>query len=876
MRYRRLQVSSFRGIESREVVFGEGVTVVAGPNESGKSSLREAIELLREAKDSSSAARVRNVKPVHRDEAPTALLEMETGPYSLTYRKQWLRSPSTELHVEKDGIRSHFTGAEAEQQFRRLLEDTVDFGLLKELDVSQGNSLTQPNLANITALHQALGDSPEPESSDALMAAVEAEYLRYFTGRGQPSKEVKAAAQRLSEVEAECAEVEARYLEVETLATRFQENRTIIATVRKQLGAAREKLDGALVREQELRTLQDQLQTQRSQLGDLDGQVDRLEAQVRERAGMTQRLEEIAAEQETLEKQVADNVEQQTHAGQLAEQAHTSLKATLEEHDLAAAAAREAERSLTAYRDAQELRELTRRAARMESAFSQIGAAEEELAANLATEDRVAAVSQAHTAAEVAQAKLLAAAPKVSILALGEQTVSIDAAGVTQTVRPGETLDTEVPSTLDISVPGVVEVRVSGGSSLESLDESARETQALLEAALHAVKADSVAQAQTLGQKRQMALSALEQAKSAFADSSDGVSRDELQVLIAAATGRLGEDAHAERLDEILSQDRPGLEDAARAAQSELERLSKDVERGRWGLEEAQKAEAAARQGGVELGLAAQGLIAQKELLEEQLEARRHENADQTLTDQRAALESQRGDLTVRITVAEKKLGQLDAGKITAELANLQELVPSKEAELQEANRQEVVLGTQLDERTSEGLYDRLQDLLLQQEEARAVSRRLASRGASASLLWSTLSRHKAAAQAEYVAPLEAALEELGKLVFGRTFGVQVGPELQIVSRTLEGITVPFDALSAGTQEQLALLGRLAVARLVDPEQSAPVILDDTLGFSDPQRLEDLNVVLNAVGKEAQVIVLTCQPERFGSIGGAKVVNLGS
>lgn len=876
MRYRRLLVSNFRGVESKEVFFGEGVTVVAGPNESGKSSLREAIELLRDAKDSSSAARVRNVKPVHKDEAPAALLEMVTGPYTLTYRKQWLRSPSTELHVEKDGVPSHFTGAEAEQKFTKLLEETVDFGLLKELDVRQGTSLTQPNLANITALHQALGDSPQPESADTLMAAVEAEYLRYFTRGGQPSKEVKTAREKLAEVEAERSEVETRYLEVEALSARFQENRAVIQVVRKQLETAREKLEGALVREEQLWELQAQVQSHKSQNEDLEAQAMRLETQVRERAELSEKLGQVKAEAGALEQKITTNLGAQAEAKTHAERTRTAFRAAVDEHDEAAQVARTAEQALTTYRDAQELRDLMRRDERMESAFSQIEAAEEELAANPATEDLVAAVSQAHTAYEVANAKLLAAAPKVSVRALGQQPVSVDGGGVTQEVAFGEPLETEVPSTLQINVPGVVNVLVSGGTSLESLDESARAAKAALEDALRAVKATSVAHAQILGQKRQMAQNGLEQAKRAFAESSDGLSRDELKVLVAAATGRLGEAAQAGALDKILRQERADLEASARESRKTLDRLAKDLERGRAELERAQRAEEAASQEGARLQLAEQGLSAHRELLEEQLEARRREGADEALVHQRDALAAQRADLEARSTETEEKLNHLDAGKIMAEVANLQELVPSKEVELEEAKRQEVVLGTQLDERTAEGLYDRLQELLLQQEEARSVSRQLASRAASANLLWSTLSRHKAEAQAEYVAPLETALEELGRLVFGRNFGVQVGPELQIVSRTLDGVTVPFEALSAGTQEQLALLGRLAVARLVDSEQSAPVILDDTLGFADPQRLEDLNMVLNSVGKEAQVIVLTCQPERFGSVGGAKVVNLGS
>lgn len=53
-----------------------------------------------------------------------------------------------------------------------------------------------------------------------------------------------------------------------------------------------------------------------------------------------------------------------------------------------------------------------------------------------------------------------------------------------------------------------------------------------------------------------------------------------------------------------------------------------------------------------------------------------------------------------------------------------------------------------------------------------------------------------------------------------------------------------------------------------------PLIIDDALGFADPERLRRLGAVLNRVGETVQTIILTCQPERFEQIGTAQVVRL--
>ena len=160
----------------------------------------------------------------------------------------------------------------------------------------------------------------------------------------------------------------------------------------------------------------------------------------------------------------------------------------------------------------------------------------------------------------------------------------------------------------------------------------------------------------------------------------------------------------------------------------------------------------------------------------------------------------------------------------------------------------------------------------LEQAEARQASRQRAADAVD--LLRKTLNRHRAEAQLRYVAPFRERIESLGRLVFGPDLAVEVTPELNIASRTLAGETVPFQSLSSGAREQLSLLGRLACAQLVQPGEGVPLIIDDALGFADPERLARLGVVLNRVGDGVQTIILTCQPERFDQIGGAHVIRL--
>jgi uncharacterized protein YhaN len=141
-------------------------------------------------------------------------------------------------------------------------------------------------------------------------------------------------------------------------------------------------------------------------------------------------------------------------------------------------------------------------------------------------------------------------------------------------------------------------------------------------------------------------------------------------------------------------------------------------------------------------------------------------------------------------------------------------------------------------------------------------------------LLRDTMIRHRDTTRQRYVAPYRTELERLGRAVFGPTFEVEVDTDLTISRRTLDGRTVPYDSLSGGAKEQLGILARLAGAALVSPEDTVPVVIDDALGFSDPDRLTKMGAVFNTVGDRGQVIVLTCQQDRYAGIRDATVIQL--
>ena len=185
-------------------------------------------------------------------------------------------------------------------------------------------------------------------------------------------------------------------------------------------------------------------------------------------------------------------------------------------------------------------------------------------------------------------------------------------------------------------------------------------------------------------------------------------------------------------------------------------------------------------------------------------------------------------------------------------------------------------LRTKLSLLGEEGLATQLDMAKSELAHLTVTHEQLEARAAAAKLLFETFARRRTEAHHRYVAPFREGIESLGRLVFGSSLGVELADDLSISRRTLDGVTLDFADLSTGAKEQLGMISRLACASIVATDGGAPVIFDDALGWSDPRKLERMGAAISKAGRSCQIIVLTCTPGRYASVGDASVVQLAS
>lgn len=330
-----------------------------------------------------------------------------------------------------------------------------------------------------------------------------------------------------------------------------------------------------------------------------------------------------------------------------------------------------------------------------------------------------------------------------------------------------------------------------------------------------------------------------------------------------AATGAL--QPGAAQPDDDLDLD--AAREAAEAARDDLARCATRLEAVRVGVDTQR----------LELARAESLAAAVRDELQAQcarLAARRDTAADDVLDGDvaTAAAELEAAQATVSVRVAE--LGGHDVDALRVELETLDAELTGLDASRRKLDDEIIRVEARLEQAGRQGRAETYDVARTELERATRAHESLRRHAEAARLLHTTLQQQSQAAKATYVRPFTEAVDRLGRLVYGAGFEIEVDERLVVVARVLDGRRIPYAALSTGAKEQLAILTRLACATLVDGEAGVPVIIDDALGHSDPDKLRRVCAAVGRVDRDAQVVLLTCTPGRYAAIGDATVVRL--
>ena len=877
MKLHRIRLRNYRGVVDSEVEFAErGVTIVQGPNEVGKTSISEAFGLAIRFADNSTDRRVRSVRPVSRDDGTEVEFELSTGPYRLEFEKRWFRKPGTTLNVMAPRNENHSDRA-AHDRLNEILAETLDDKLMKALQIEQGTELKLPGFKNVSSISKALekaagGDVTGAEEATP-MDRIREEYDRYWTPTGRRKGERKSSNDRVTAAEEEVRDLKGLMEEIDRDAKEMER----LSGEVERISATRddsEKIEGGLLeRWTAIEGMRRDVESKEALRRAAESRRDQVAGEWERRREMIESLSARAKKLTVLEAEAEEAAPALAAAIRRSEQTDIALRESVKVLRDAESKRDRAIQDRDFLRQQIEVAQITERYDRYVKAEQSLKEAEEYLEFSKVDDGVRDRIEEAYLDDQRAKAATDSAAASIETTALADITVQI--AGKDFRLATNEVTKVQVEDEVLLVIPGVVQMRVSAGPDAKVLAEQRRRTWETYRRLCDDVGVADLNEARQAAQKRRDALRDRKEARKSIEQDL----RDWTPDIMLANIEKLTERVTAYPVERPEYPPLPADYAEAESIASRSEGLVGDCQSGlRTREEAAEKAKeelAKSRVNETDLEVRRKVALTSKDEAETGLDVARKIQTDAVLMGVLAKAQQELDDSHNSLEETEAQLNAADPASLETRLENAK---ASKRRAIQdlESNRdRQSKLQASLDyrsERGPQGSYDealsKLQNLEREHESTEA-------RAEAAKLLRETFERHRRQAHQRYVLPFKEKIDQFGRIVFGSTFEVEVSEELEVVGRTLDDVTLETSQLSTGAREQLGVLSRLACAVIVSPDDGGvPVMIDDALGWSDPQRLQRMGAAIATAGQQCQVVILTCTPGRYSYVGNAKVVRL--
>ena len=393
-----------------------------------------------------------------------------------------------------------------------------------------------------------------------------------------------------------------------------------------------------------------------------------------------------------------------------------------------------------------------------------------------------------------------------------------------------------------------------------------REAKAELHAALSEVGAKSLADAQILrDQRRDLEVTA-------------GAARQELDRLAPSGSAstlqpRIDElrqalEALPAEEDTVQMPQRDHAEGALDSAQTELQKVRDEERIAREAVDERARAVSDLR---VEVRTLQNTVDSQTELVERRDE--RLQSDAEAVSDQQLAAASDTAAQAVTeqqqaVSSLEEERPASTRTQLEARISRLQTAIEQRASSRVDLRIESVRLRERIEVQDSAGIDEAIEHTQHELEQATRRRDRFERELEVLDLLADTLRAAESEAKERYLAPVVNRVHPYLQMLFPNAeIGMDEDLNITGMSR-LPGYEESFDHLSMGTQEQIAVLVRLAFAEmLIDQGAPAAVILDDALVFSDDQRMGLMFDILSHAARRVQILIFTCREQLFEGLG---------
>lgn len=878
---RRIQVQNFRKFRVPVALLDipDGLVIVAGDNEEGKSTLLSALRAAFFAKHSWTGALVDSYAPYGCEVAPEVHVDFELEGQRYSVAKRFRLRKSCTL----SGAGRTWEGDAAEAELARLLgadapkrapsngdDETGNEGPLGLLWVRQGVAWSPATSGTASAglrglLEHEVGEVLGGPRAQAIAGKATNRRSELLTPTGKATGELRAAAERREELRENERELKTRLAADDAVRESLSRNKLRLAGLESQLPGFRQRCSDAVNGADSAKQLDQRLQRLAAQRKAAEQTSLRIAEQIYRR-GKTR--DEIT--------RVRDRIQERQETCRQAQAALESAEAAC---TTAAQRALDTGRKLS-QAEARSGRvesqiELTRERSLLVEIEARLEVAREAQTrrAGLLAESRALpdakALAELRTkwdALQKAQAVFEAAGTRVSVELFASASAMLDGSPVSSS--GSETITKE--AILDIAVAGerLARIRVQPSTPADYKQRLALR-RAEWDQAAASFGIVHLADAQVRSERRgRLESEGVAAKQDVDRVAPNGIEQLEIDVEVKRQhVKRLG-DAVGSELDTELA--------------TSLEAARNEVDTCRKAHNDAVVASGTAES---DLGNAQQRLgTAQDELRRDDEEMRARQRAlaeeeaavpEEALTAERSIADHTCAELAAQMEPIETELKRLDLQRLESDREMADRALKQLEAEIKQTSLQvEWARGTLA---SAESWAEKLDAVASELEFAESRVAELERRTLALRLLCDALDRARSEAEARFLGPVLARVEPLAqRLLPGAKLVLDTDMALQGLRRgpAEQPQVEEFNSLSLGTREQLAILVRLAFAQLLrEKGRPAITILDDAPAYADPGRFAEMLRILHECARDTQILVLTCREHEFRP-SGAHILHL--
>ncbi|MEM7219338.1 MAG: AAA family ATPase [Pseudomonadota bacterium] len=886
MRLLAVTVKNVRLHRELSVAFDAQRTVVAGPNESGKSTLMEAIQQVLFLKAKGNTKEHRKLQSLTHGDKPAVILEFECESRRYTLEKQFKGQSGAIRLTEVGG--ATLQDAQAEEKLAVILRRDEANQQWDHVFVVQGDAGNDPTAfanthrGDLVARFQTTGGAVLQQSAvDAAVAArVKAEYEAIFTTAERPRANSPLANATGDEEEARTRRERAE----STINSRHAAIRDH-AAAEDAIGQCDENIRRLDAEKADLQERQRTIQALNATLAEArEGQAvasDRLhqleraeqdiEAARRALQQASAALLPLDRDIQTAKTALDDRRNRRQQLATALEAANTRAEAARTQFKLAqiVAALREVEAELV---------ELEQNQAKVDDLASKLTVAGASLA-QLPAIDGAKLEELKHLQLQITTgtATINAIAASIEVVA-SDQLVTLD----------GEPLSAGEPQIFtdaaEVRVGDRVSLRIQpgGGENLETSRSELANHQRELTRCLQEVGVGDLDQASYALQQRQVLERDIQALEERLADEGGAAlatkteERNEQRLALRTQLRGLTEEHDSLALATLADakQQLVEAESARDFEQTESDRLRQQLDDADAACRDAEGRRSSAAAGAEKARQHQSDADARVRILLEQ-----HGGDDDRVADlvrQRAQVSDQAerlAEIDARLQEAQPELVEQDAARIQRALTTQTEQRATANDTLQRA----------LGALRSDGSSDPEAELANATAELEAASerRQRAERYGDAIARLEALFTEKQQQLAdEFTRPLAEKAAEYLRLVLGNDTRINLHfdgakfKSLALYRDAVADTAFEFDTLSGGTREQLAAALRLAIAELLAADFGGclPLVFDDAFANADPARTRGLQRMLDlGAARGLQIIILTCDPQAYSGFGAAQV-----